>query len=104
MIAAYGLIQGESPPAPANHRLHRAALAARLAGASLLTCQPPRAGMTSDLNIAWTKGHYKLVNWMPSQFLILFASAWSLTENYPLALITCAIYCECRASSLAVSG
>jgi len=53
--------------------------------------------MTSDLNIAWTKGHYKLVNWMPSQFLILFASAWSLTENYPLALITCAIYCECRA-------
>mgnify|MGYP001204294296 CR=1 FL=1 len=57
--------------------------------------------MTSDLNIAWTKGHYKLVNWMPSQFLILFASAWSLTENYPLALITCAIYCECRASPLA---
>jgi hypothetical protein len=49
--------------------------------------------MTSDLNVAWTRGHYRLVNWAPTQFLILFASAWSLTEKYSLALVTCAIYC-----------
>eukprot|EP01044_Picomonas_judraskeda_P023724 COSAG03_NODE_6309_length_1081_cov_4.604888_1_plen_179_part_00 len=25
-------------------------------------------------NVAWTRGHYRLVNWMPTKFLILFAS------------------------------
>lgn len=77
--------------------------------------QPDARSPARGQNVAWTKGHYKLVNWLPAQFLILFASAWSLTENYPcvcpaeprrltvshadyflvvrrLALITCAIY------------
>ena len=39
VIAAYGLIQGESPPAPANHRHHRAG-SLTCSPAHLLTCSP----------------------------------------------------------------
>lgn len=71
VIAAFGLIQGMTSDLVCGRPSCFACCSARdcVTTRSLTAC--------TAQNVPWTRGHYKLVNWMPAKFLILFASVRS---------------------------